>query len=84
MKSQNTILLSLGTNMGHKLENLETCILAIHNTIATVVEVSKVYETPAWGFVGDVFYNCAITIHSHKSAQKILSNIIKLEKNKTN
>jgi len=80
MKSQNTILLSLGTNMGHKLENLETCIMAIHNTIATVVEVSKVYETPAWGFEGDVFYNCAITIHSHKSAQKILGKIIQLEK----
>ena len=80
MKSQNTILLSLGTNMGHKLENLETCIMAIHNTIATVVEVSKVYETPAWGFESDVFYNCAITIHSHKSAQKILSKIIQLEK----
>ncbi len=80
MKSQNTILLSLGTNMGHKLENLETCIMAIHNTIATVVEVSKVYETPAWGFESDVFYNCAITIHSHKSAQKILSKVIQLEK----
>ena len=66
--------------MGHKLENLETCIMAIHNTIATVVEVSKVYETPAWGFEGDVFYNCAITIHSHKSAQKILGKIIQLEK----
>jgi 2-amino-4-hydroxy-6-hydroxymethyldihydropteridine diphosphokinase len=80
MKSQNTILLSLGTNMGHKLENLETCIMSIHNTIATVVEVSKVYETPAWGFESDVFYNCAITIHSHKSAQKILSKVIQLEK----
>jgi 2-amino-4-hydroxy-6-hydroxymethyldihydropteridine diphosphokinase len=80
MKSQNTILLSLGTNMGHKLENLTTCIMAIHNTIATVVEVSKVYETPAWGFEGDVFYNCAITIHSNKSAQKIFGKIIKLEK----
>ena len=80
MKSQNTLLLSLGTNMGHKLKNLETCIMAIHNTIATVVKVSKVYETPAWGFEGDVFYNCAIMIHSHKSAQKILSKIIKLEK----
>lgn len=66
--------------MGHKLENLETCIMAIHNTIATVVEVSKVYETPAWGFESDVFYNCAITIHSHKSAQKILSKVIQLEK----
>ena len=80
MKSQNTILLSLGTNMGHKLENLETCILAIHNDIATVVEVSKVYETPAWGFESDVFYNCAIAIHTHKSAQKILSEVQKLEK----
>ncbi len=80
MKLQNTILLSLGTNMGHKLENLETCILAIHNNIATVVEVSKVYETPAWGFESDVFYNCAIAIHTHKSAQKLLSEILKLEK----
>jgi len=80
MKSQNTILLSLGTNMGHKLENLETCIMAIHNTIATVVEVSKVYETPAWGFEGAAFYNCAIAIHTHKSAQKLLSEIVKVEK----
>ncbi|MEY4834328.1 MAG: hypothetical protein RI980_443 [Bacteroidota bacterium] len=80
MKSQNRIVLSLGTNMGHKLQNLQTCILAIHNFIATVVDVSKVYETPAWGFEGDVFYNCAITIHSHKSAQKILIEILKLEK----
>ncbi len=80
MKLQNTILLSLGTNMGHKLENLETCVMAIHNDIATVVEVSKVYETPAWGFESDVFYNCAIAIHTHKSAQKILSEFQKLEK----
>lgn len=80
MKAQNTILLSLGTNTGHKLENLHTCIMAIHNFIATVVDVSKVYETPAWGFEGDVFYNCAIKIHTHKSAQKILNAIIKLEK----
>jgi deoxyguanosine kinase len=80
MKLQNTILLSLGTNMGHKLENLETCVMAIHNDIATVVEVSKVYETPAWGFESEVFYNCAIVIHTHKSAQKILSEVQKLEK----
>lgn len=80
MKSQNIIVLSLGTNMGHKLQNLEACITAIHNTIATTIKVSKVYETPAWGFEGDVFYNCAITIHTHKSAKKILNEIIKLEK----
>lgn len=80
MKSQNTIILSLGTNMGHKLENLLACIDAIHHTIATIIEVSKVYETPAWGFEGEAFYNCVVTIHTHKSASKILSQILKLEK----
>ncbi len=80
MKTQNTITLSLGTNMGHKLENLITCIDAIHNTIATIIQVSKVYETPAWGFEGEAFYNCVVSIHTHKSAPKILSQILKLEK----
>lgn len=80
MKTQNTIILSLGTNMGHKLENLQTCIDAIHHTIATTIQVSKVYETPAWGFEGEAFYNCAVIIHTHKSAQKILNQILKLEK----
>ena len=80
MKSQNTILLSLGTNMGHKLENLRTCIEAIHHTIGTIIQVSKVYETPAWGFEGEAFYNCVVIIHTHKSAPKILSQILKLEK----
>lgn len=80
MKSQNTITLSLGTNMGNKLENLQTCITAIHSNIATVILVSKAYETPAWGFEGEAFYNCVVLVYSHKSAQKILSQILKLEK----
>ncbi len=80
MKTQNTIILSLGTNMGDKLENLQTCIDALHTNIATIIEVSKVYETPAWGFEGEAFYNCAVTIHTYKSAQKVLSQILKLEK----
>jgi 2-amino-4-hydroxy-6-hydroxymethyldihydropteridine diphosphokinase len=80
MKSQNTVLLSLGTNMGDKLENLQTCISVLHKTVATVIKVSNVYETPAWGFEGAAFYNCAIAIHTHKSAQKLLSEIVKVEK----
>lgn len=80
MKTQNTILLSLGTNMGDKLKNLQTCIDALHTTFATIIKVSKVYKTPAWGFEGDAFYNCVVTIHTHKSAQKTLSQILKLEK----
>lgn len=80
MKNQNTALLSLGTNLGDRLQNLQLCIDAIHEEVATVVQVSPVYETPAWGFEAAPFYNCMIQIHTFKSATKILSKILKLEK----
>jgi deoxyguanosine kinase len=80
MNSQNQIVLSLGSNQGNRLESIVSCIYIIHYEIATVVKVSRVYETPAWGFESDPFYNCAILIHTSKSAQKILSKILKLEK----
>lgn len=80
MKTQNEIILSLGTNMGNKLKNLQTCINDLHEEVATIIKISKVYETPAWGFEGEAFYNCAVTIHTYKSAKKILKQILKLEK----
>tara|TARA_B110000503_G_scaffold74126_1_gene114480 strand:+ start:24 stop:1157 length:1134 start_codon:yes stop_codon:yes gene_type:complete len=80
MKSQNTIVLSLGSNMGNRLKTIEACMVHIHNEIATVVKVSQIYETPAWGFKSDPFYNCAIAIHTSKSVQKILTQLLKLEK----
>jgi deoxyguanosine kinase len=45
-----------------------------------VVKVSKIYETPAWGFESEPFYNSAILIHTSKSAQKILKQVLKVEK----
>ncbi|MFT7251278.1 MAG: deoxyguanosine kinase [Flavobacterium sp.] len=80
MNAQNQIVLSLGSNVGNRLEAIELCISSIHNEIATVVKVSNVYETPAWGFESEPFFNCAIVIHTTKSPQKILTQILKLEK----
>lgn len=78
--TQNTIILSLGTNMGEKLKNLQTCVDALHHSVATIISISKVYETPAWGFEGEAFYNCNVKIHTYKKAQKVLKQILKLEK----
>lgn len=80
MKSQNQVILSLGSNIGNRLGNIQSCISYIHNEIATVVKVSNIYETPAWGFESEPFYNCVVLIHTSKSAQKVLSQILKLEK----
>ena len=80
MKIQNQVILSLGSNQGNRLENIQQCIQLIQLELGTVFKVSKLYETPSWGFESDAFYNCAIAIHTHKSPLKLLSGIIKIEK----
>ncbi|MFN8324446.1 MAG: 2-amino-4-hydroxy-6-hydroxymethyldihydropteridine diphosphokinase [Flavobacteriaceae bacterium] len=79
MKKQHQIILSLGSNQGNRLENIERCITLIHQKIATVIRVSKLYETPSWGFESEPFYNAALVVHSYKSADEILNEILQLE-----
>jgi 2-amino-4-hydroxy-6-hydroxymethyldihydropteridine diphosphokinase len=78
--SQHQVILSLGSNQGNRLATIQSCIDLIHNEVATVVKVSKIYETPAWGFESEPFFNAAILIHTTKSAQKVLKQVLKVEK----
>jgi deoxyguanosine kinase len=80
MKIQNQVVLSLGSNLGIRLDNIKLAIEKIHNEVGTVIKISPVYETPSWGFSSDMFFNCNILIHTEKSATKILTKILKLEK----
>jgi 2-amino-4-hydroxy-6-hydroxymethyldihydropteridine diphosphokinase len=80
MKKQQQIVISLGTNLGDKLDNLNNAVYLIHTKIATVISCSKVYETPSWGFESAVFYNAIIVVHSYKKPAKILNELLKLEK----
>ncbi|WP_394757838.1 2-amino-4-hydroxy-6-hydroxymethyldihydropteridine diphosphokinase [Flavobacterium sp.] len=80
MKMQQKVVLSLGTNQGNRLENIENCIQLIHQNIGLVLRISKLYETPSWGFDSDAFYNCALVLHSSFSAEKILRKITSIEK----
>ena len=80
MKSQNQVVLSLGTNQGNRLLNIENCLELIHQEVGTVIKISKLYETPAWGFDSDAFYNRTLLLHTCSSAQKILDQILTIEK----
>jgi 2-amino-4-hydroxy-6-hydroxymethyldihydropteridine diphosphokinase len=80
MKSQHQVVLSLGSNQGSRLENLERSLEMIHREIGTIIKVSNLYETPSWGFDSDAFYNCAVVIHTFASAHQILEQILNIEK----
>ncbi len=80
MESQHQVVLSLGTNQGNRPRNIENCIQLIHQEVGTVIKISKIYETPSWGFDSDAFYNCALVLHTFKSATAILTKILTIEK----
>lgn len=79
MNKQHQVVLSLGSNQGNRLENIERCIISIHREIGTVIKVSRLFETPAWGFESGPFYNCAVVVHTHKSAHQVLDEVLLLE-----
>lgn len=80
MQIQKKVILSLGSNVGNRLENIEACLQLIHHKIGLILRVSSLYETPSWGFDSSPFYNCAILIHSSFSPEKILRKITSIEK----
>lgn len=80
MNLQHQVILSLGSNQGNRLENIELCIESLHHEVGTVIKVSSLYESDSWGFSSDSFYNCAVLIHTYKNPQKLLKNILKVEK----
>ncbi len=77
---QNQIVLSLGSNLGNRLDNIQLAIATIHKSIGTVIKVSKLYETASWGFDSDPFYNAAVLIHCDLSPFDLLIKIQDIEK----
>lgn len=80
MNTQHQVILSLGSNQGNRLENIQKAIEAIHLSVGTIVKVSNLYETPAWGFEGDAFYNCALVLHTQTAAETVLEKVLTIEK----
>ncbi len=80
MRSQNQVVVSLGSNQGNRIENIQNAINLIHKNIGTVIRISRLYETPSWGFESDAFYNCALVLHTHRSVETVLEKILAIEK----
>lgn len=79
MKTKNTIFLSIGTNEGNRIENLQNSINQIDSNIGTITQISSIYKTPSWGFIGNDFYNICIEVITLLDAKDLLKNILAIE-----
>ena len=79
MKIQRITYLSLGTNQGNKLENLQKAIDLIDDSVGGIQKISSVYQTPSWGFNGENFFNICIKVSTYQQPEVLLSSLLEIE-----
>ncbi|WP_025743860.1 2-amino-4-hydroxy-6-hydroxymethyldihydropteridine diphosphokinase [Aquimarina pacifica] len=88
MKTPHLIHISLGSNISNRIEFLQNAINEVYKTIGDIVSISRVYETPAWGFNSDPFYNACILVRTFLTTSDALDKLLAIEnllgRNRTN
>jgi 2-amino-4-hydroxy-6-hydroxymethyldihydropteridine diphosphokinase len=79
MKIQRITYLSLGTNQGNKLENLQNAINSIADKVGDIQKVSSVYKTASWGFNSSDFFNTCIKITTYHPPEKLIRILLHIE-----
>ena len=73
------VYIALGSNIGNRFVLLQKAVDCIGSRIGTILSVSKVYETPAWGFESDAFLNACIKIKTDQTALDVLDVLLTIE-----
>ena len=74
------VYIALGSNIGNRFALLQKAVFCIGSRIGTILSVSKVYETPAWGFESEAFLNACIKIETEQTALDVLDTLLTIEK----
>lgn len=76
----NVAFLSLGGNLGRRLENINNAVEAIRATGAKIISSSSTYETAAWGSSSDKkFLNRVICIKTPLNTKTLLKELLRIE-----
>lgn len=71
--------LSVGSNLGDRQANLQTAIELLNEKAGNIVCCSSVYQTPAWGFKSDDFYNICLGIDTPFTPKELLDCMLSIE-----
>ena len=79
MKILRTAYLSLGSNVGNKLENLQRAVDALAEGSGHVSRVSSVYRSSSWGYEGEDFLNLCLELSTALSPEMLLERLNGIE-----
>ncbi|MDT0649742.1 2-amino-4-hydroxy-6-hydroxymethyldihydropteridine diphosphokinase [Autumnicola edwardsiae] len=79
MNSPKLVYIALGSNVGERFLFLQDAVDRLFEEVGEVKDVSKVYETPAWGFSGNSFLNACVTVATRFSSEEVLQKLLQIE-----
>lgn len=71
------VYLSIGSNIDRR-KNIRSCIKQLRNDYPKII-LSKTYETPAFGFDGDPFYNLVASLSTELNLDQMQSYLKEIE-----
>lgn len=74
------VYISIGSNLGNKLQNLQDAIFMLGREVGDILTISKVYQSTSWGFEADDFLNACIELDTRSSPQIVLKQLLSIEK----
>ncbi|MEC7772612.1 MAG: 2-amino-4-hydroxy-6-hydroxymethyldihydropteridine diphosphokinase [Bacteroidota bacterium] len=80
MVTKQKVYLSLGSNLGNRLANLQKAIFRLQEKAGKILDISSVYETPALGFEGDQFLNIVVSVLTPLAPLELLGTILQIER----
>jgi 2-amino-4-hydroxy-6-hydroxymethyldihydropteridine diphosphokinase len=80
MNAPKNIYISIGSNKGDKLKNLQNAVALIHQKLGYILSISRVYKTEALGFEGDEFLNACIIVETNLKPKSAMQVLLKIEK----
>ena len=80
MQETVTSYLSLGSNLGNRPDFLQRALFKLQEKAGDILKISKVYESPAWGFESSDFLNICISLETSLPPTKLLEVILSIEK----
>lgn len=79
MKAATSIYLSIGSNLGNKLNMLQKAVFRLKDTVGALTAISPVYSSPALGFEGDTFLNACLKMETSMAPKPLIRHLLEIE-----
>ena len=73
------MLLSLGSNLGAREENIEKAIALLQSHAGQILAVSPLYETPSWGYQDAPYLNNAVCLTTERAPLELMQTLLDIE-----